>query len=72
MRTLRADWTLHDPVITAELARLGRSGVPVYVFYPPRGTPILLPEVLTVDLVREVLGRLPGAPGSAGDAGRSS
>ena len=56
--TLRADWTLHDPAITAELGRLGRSGVPVYVFYPPRGTPVLLPELLTADLVRDALLRL--------------
>ena len=32
---LRADWTRHDPAITAALAQLGRNGVPVYVFYRP-------------------------------------
>ena len=64
--TLRADWTLHDSAITAELGRLGRSGVPVYVFYPPRGAPILLPEVLTPDLVREALVRLASTTASGG------
>lgn len=55
VRTLRADWTLQDPVISAELARLGRNGVPVYALYPPQGAPVLLPEVLTLDIVREAL-----------------
>ena len=32
---LRADWTRRDAAITQELARLGRSGVPVYVLYAP-------------------------------------
>ena len=64
--TLRADWTLHDSAITAELGRLGRSGVPVYVFYPPRGAPILLPEVLTPDLVREALARLASTTAAGG------
>ena len=58
VRTLRADWTLHDPAITAEITRLGRSGVPVYAFYPPQGAPVVLPELLTVDLVRDALTRL--------------
>ena len=30
---LRADWTRRDAAITAELARLGRNGVPVYALY---------------------------------------
>ncbi|MEM8559200.1 MAG: thioredoxin family protein, partial [Bacteroidota bacterium] len=42
---LVADWTNRDPAITAELERFGRSGVPLYVLYPPDGEPILLPEV---------------------------
>ncbi|MFC4158747.1 protein-disulfide reductase DsbD family protein [Chitinimonas lacunae] len=44
---LRADWTRRDPAITQELARLGRSGVPVYALYSPAAkTPVLLPEIL--------------------------
>lgn len=52
---LRADWTRHDPRITAELARLGRSGVPVYALYPPRGEPLLLPEVLSRGTIQNAL-----------------
>lgn len=44
---LRADWTRRDPAITQELARLGRSGVPVYALYAPAAKmPLLLPEIL--------------------------
>ena len=59
---LRADWTRRDPIISAELARLGRSGVPVYAVYTPGAAgPRLLSEILSVS---EVLGALrgPGAP----------
>ncbi|MEM6783414.1 MAG: protein-disulfide reductase DsbD domain-containing protein [Bacteroidota bacterium] len=52
---LTADWTNRDPVITEELARFGRSGVPLYVLYPPDGDPVLLPEVLTPGVVLDVL-----------------
>jgi thiol:disulfide interchange protein DsbD len=53
---MRADWTLRDATITNELRRLGRSGVPVYALYKP-GTeqPVLLPEILSADGVRESL-----------------
>ena len=54
---LRADWTRRDPTITAELTRMGRSGVPVYAVYTPGATgPQLLGEILSVS---EVLAALP-------------
>jgi thiol:disulfide interchange protein DsbD len=57
---LRADWTRRDAAITAELARLGRSGVPVYALYAPASArPTLLGEILSVDEVREALAALP-------------
>jgi thiol:disulfide interchange protein/DsbC/DsbD-like thiol-disulfide interchange protein len=53
---MRADWTLRDATITAELRRLGRSGVPVYALYKPGATePVLLPEILSASGVRESL-----------------
>jgi DsbC/DsbD-like thiol-disulfide interchange protein len=56
---MRADWTRRDPAITAELARFGRNGVPVYVLYAPgSGTPQLLSEILSVREVRDALARL--------------
>ncbi len=55
---LRADWTRRDPAITAALAALGRSGVPVYVFYRPGKPPVVLTEVLSVDEVRATIATL--------------
>jgi thiol:disulfide interchange protein len=49
---LRADWTSRDGVIAAELSRLGRSGVPVYVFYDGASAPRLLSELPSVEEVR--------------------
>ena len=55
---LRADWTRRDAAISAELTRLGRSGVPVYVVYTPGSAgPQVLSEILSVS---EVLGALDG------------
>ena len=52
---LEADWTRYDPAITQALAGFGRSGVPLYVYYPPRGGPRLLPTVLTPAAVLEAV-----------------
>ncbi len=54
--TLKADWTNSDPLITAELARWKRSAVPFNLIYlPGRADPVLLPELLTPDLVLKAL-----------------
>ena len=55
---MRADWTQRDARITAALARLGRNGVPVYVLLRPGREPLLLPEILTAQLVRDALATL--------------
>jgi thiol:disulfide interchange protein len=56
---LRADWTRRDATISNELSRLGRNGVPVYAIYRAgQGQdqqPSLLPELLTVQTVRDAL-----------------
>ena len=57
---LRADWTRRDAAISAELARMGRSGVPVYALYAPgAAVPKLLSEILSVDEVLAALATLP-------------
>ena len=50
---MKADWTNADPVITKTLQQFGRVGVPLYVLYPAGNPnqPIVLPELLTKDLV---------------------
>jgi thiol:disulfide interchange protein len=54
---LRADWTRRDPAIGSALSQLGRNGVPVYALYRPgTSAPVLLPEILTVQAVRDALG----------------
>jgi thiol:disulfide interchange protein DsbD len=59
---LRADWTRRDAAITAELARLGRSGVPVYALYSPGvAGPRLLSEILSSEEVRDALSALPSS-----------
>lgn len=53
---LRGDWTNKDPLITAELARWGRSAVPFNLIYAPRKKdPVILPELLTPGIVLEKL-----------------
>ena len=54
---LVGDWTRRDPAITAYLKQFGRTGVPLYVYYPPHGEPQVLPQILTPG---EILGRLNG------------
>ncbi len=41
------DWTRQDPAITAFLRQYGRSGVPLYVYFPAQGEAQVLPQVLT-------------------------
>ena len=55
---LQADWTRQDPAISASLAELGRSGVPVYVLHRPGQTPLVLPELLSPGSVLEALSTL--------------
>ncbi|HKC51625.1 MAG TPA: thioredoxin family protein, partial [Myxococcota bacterium] len=48
----KGDWTRRDEAIRSELARFGKAGVPLYLVYgsSARAQPIVLPELLTVDL----------------------
>ncbi len=43
------DYTRRDPAITRFLSKYGRSGVPLYLYYPKDGEAEILPQVLTVD-----------------------
>ncbi len=58
VQLLRADWTRRDPAIGAALKDLGRSGVPVYVLYAPGKAPQVLSEIISVDDVRQALGKI--------------
>lgn len=53
---VKGDWTKQDPVITAELRKHGRAGVPLYVLYPGDGKPpVVLPEVILPSTVLDAL-----------------
>ncbi len=55
---LLADWTRRDPAITASLASLGRSGVPLYVLYAPGRKPVVFSELLGVRELRDAMAAL--------------
>lgn len=54
---VKADWTNRNPEITQLLRAFGRSGVPLYVIFPAGliDEPLVLPEVITADMVIEAL-----------------
>jgi thiol:disulfide interchange protein DsbD len=55
---LRADWTNKDPRITEALAGFHRSAVPFDLIYAPgHDAPVILPELLTPDLVLDALAK---------------
>jgi thiol:disulfide interchange protein DsbD len=58
---LVADWTSRDDRIAAELARYGRSGVPLYLMFPPEGDAIVLNEILSQKHVLNALARAKAA-----------
>jgi thiol:disulfide interchange protein DsbD len=58
VQTFRADWTRHDAAIAAQLQRLGRSGVPVYLLQAPGKPPVILSELVSADDIRAALGKL--------------
>lgn len=55
--TLIADWTKEDKVITSELKKYNRIGVPLNVYYASGADskPIIFPEILTPSIVLEAL-----------------
>ncbi|MDP2409208.1 MAG: protein-disulfide reductase DsbD family protein [Pseudolabrys sp.] len=55
---LKGDWTNRNPEITRLLERFGRSGVPLYVLYRGKNEPVVLPQILTEQLVLDSLAQL--------------
>lgn len=54
IRVVEGDWTTEDPVITEWLARYGRVGVPLYLYYPAGSSldsVTILPQILLPDTV---------------------
>ncbi len=62
VKALVGDWTKRDAAITKELARHGRSGVPLYLVYAPTtdmgagdAVPQILPQILTYKIIEKAL-----------------
>ena len=58
IRYLEADWTRKNEAIAKKLEEFDRSGVPLYLLYPSTGKPIILPEILTEDILLNYLNEL--------------
>ncbi len=52
---LEFDWTNKNENITSYLNQFNRNGVPLYVFYISGKDPVVLPQLLTIDSVKEIL-----------------
>jgi thiol:disulfide interchange protein len=50
------DFTRRDPAIARFLAQHGRSGVPLYLYYPAGEDPRELPQLLTPGIIAEAVG----------------
>lgn len=50
-----ADWTNRDENITRFLKRFGYNGVPLYVYFPITGEPVVLPQLLSESLIISTL-----------------
>ena len=61
VRILVGDWTNQNPDITEYLARFGRNGVPLYVYYEAPGEngirpdPVVLPQILTNGIISRTI-----------------
>jgi thiol:disulfide interchange protein DsbD len=57
--TLKGDWTNQSAAIATELSSFGRSGVPLYLLYPPHSSdrPVVLPQILTPAAILDALDR---------------
>jgi thiol:disulfide interchange protein DsbD len=59
---MKGDWTNRDPAITKALSTFGRAGVPLYVVYngkPGSSEPLVLPQLLTANIVHDAFADLP-------------
>jgi thiol:disulfide interchange protein len=52
---MKADFTNEDETIEEWIENLGRGGIPIYVIYLPNGKNILLPEVISTQMLAEAL-----------------
>ena len=58
--TFKADWTKRDDEITRALAEYGRNSVPLYVLHTDGGEEIILPEIITPEIILDALNKIDG------------
>lgn len=69
---MKGDWTRRDPVITETLAKYGRSGVPLYLYYSSGAdSAVVLPQLLTPGIVLTELKAADESARSFASAGRT-
>jgi thiol:disulfide interchange protein len=51
VKALVGDFTRRDPALGRTLAKYGRSGVPLYLYYPKGGQAVILPQILTANIL---------------------
>ena len=57
---VKADYTNKDKLIGEWLQKFGKAGVPTYVLYiPGKENPLVLPEIITKEIVRNALNKIP-------------
>lgn len=52
IRYIEADWTSQNSEITNFLEEFDRSGVPLYLYYPSNKQPVVLPQLLTNEILK--------------------
>ncbi len=55
VKVLVGDFTRRDPDISRALAVHGRSGVPLYIYYPKGGEARILPQILTPQIMADLV-----------------
>ncbi len=55
VKVLVGDFTRRDPELSRVLARHGRSGVPLYLYYPKGGEARVLPQILTPQIMADLV-----------------
>ncbi|KTD37384.1 thiol:disulfide interchange protein [Legionella moravica] len=56
---IKADWTNKNDAILKYLQQFDRAGVPLYVYYPKSGNPVVLPQILTPSTIIDQINKNP-------------
>jgi DsbC/DsbD-like thiol-disulfide interchange protein/cytochrome c biogenesis protein CcdA len=54
IKVLEGDFTRRDPELLRVLTQYGRSGVPLYLYFPKSGKPQILPQILTPQMLLDL------------------